>query len=273
MPSQNRILATFQELARKGDHALICYIVAGYPDLKTTQRVVEALVAGGADIIEIGIPFSDPIADGPTIQAAASHAIARGTKPQDALELAASIRRTHPNLPILVMTYYNIIFRAGVEKFMKLASDCGVDGFIVPDMPFEEADNYVKMASTLGLSTVFLASPNTPQDRLKRILEFTSGFLYLVSVFGITGARMSFEEYTRNAIKSTKLAAGTKVPLAVGFGISTPAQAHYMLAAGADAVIVGSAIIDRISKSVGQKGKMLRDLEKYARSMKKACKK
>ena len=158
-----------------------------------------------------------------------------------------------------------------MEKFMLQAKAHGVDGFILPDMPVEEAGAYLAAASKLGLATVFLASPNTPQGRLGKIIDSSSGFLYLVSVYGITGARKSFEDYTLNAIKNVKRSAIGRVPVAVGFGISTPAHAKFMIGAGADAVIVGSAIIDRMAKSPGKK--MLSGLTEFARSMKRACKK
>ena len=267
----NRITNKFGELARKGECALVCYIVAGYPDAETSQQVIDSLVKGGADIVEIGIPFSDPIADGPTIQAASNSALKQGITPEKALQLAKSVRKKHPTLPLLAMTYSNILVHAGVEKFMSQAKSCGVDGFILPDMPVDEAEAYLAAASKLGLATVFLASPNTPQARLQKIVDSTSGFLYLVSVFGITGARKSFEDYTVDAVKNAKQAAGGKVPVAVGFGISTPAHAKFMIGAGADAIIIGSAIVDRMGKS--SRKKMLSGLQEFARSMKKACKK
>lgn len=271
MPEQNRIEAKFEDLAKKGKRALICYVVAGYPDIRTSEQVIDSLVTGGADMIEIGIPFSDPIADGRTIQAASNYALGRGTRPEDAMRLARNVRKKYPELPLLFMTYANILYRPGIEKFMAQSRDCGIDGFIIPDMPVEEAQQYITAASKLALMTVFLASPNTPPERLRRILQKTSGFLYLVSVFGITGARVSFEDYTREAVRNVRLAADNKIPVAVGFGISTPAHAKYMTAAGADAVIVGSAILDRIGTSGRNRAGMLQNIEKFAKSMKKAC--
>lgn len=267
---QNRIAEKFCELAKKGESALICYVVAGYPDTETSKQVINALVNGGADIIEVGIPFSDPIADGPTIQAASNAALRKGMTPEKALNLVRSIRKQHPNLPLLAMTYSNILVRTGMKKFMSESKQCGLDGFILPDMPVEEADIYSLIASKLNLATVFLVSPNTPEARLRKIVARTTGFLYVVSVYGITGARNSFQKYTLDTIKAVKQVAGAKVPLAVGFGISRPAHAKYMIAAGAEAVIVGSAVINKISD--GSRKKMFQDLQNFARSMKNACK-
>jgi tryptophan synthase alpha chain len=267
---QNRIAEKFCELAEKGESALICYVVAGYPDPETSKQVINALVNGGADLIEVGIPFSDPIADGPTIQAASNAALRKGMTPNKALHVVRSVRTQHPNLPLLAMTYSNILVRAGMEKFMSNAKHCGLDGFILPDMSIEEADIYLLTASKLKLATVFLVSPNTSEARLREIVARTTGFLYVVSVYGITGARNSFQKYTLDTIRAVKQVAGAKVPVAVGFGISRPAHAKNMIAAGAEAIIVGSAVINIISEGSGKK--MLQDLQNFARSMKKACK-
>jgi len=268
---QNRISEKFSELARKREGALICYVVAGYPDARTSNQIINALVKGGADIIEIGIPFSDPIADGPTIQAASNMALSKGMTPKKALQLVRGVRKQHPSLPLVAMTYSNILIRAGVEKFMTQSKQCGLDGFILPDMPVEEGDIYSSTASKLNLATIFLVSPNTPKARLLKLVASTSGFLYIVSVYGITGARNSFQKYTLNTIRAVKQVAGAKVPVAVGFGISRPAQAKSMITAGAEAIIVGSAIINKISNPSGNK-MLLPDLQNFARSMKNACK-
>ena len=269
---QNRITAKFSELANKSECALVCYVVAGYPDAKTTQEAIDALVAGGADMVEVGIPFSDPIADGPTVQAASNIALENGMTPEKALQLVKNIRKHYPALPLLVMTYCNILVRVGIEKFMMLAKEHGIDGFILPDLSIEESEEYSLVASKLGMSLVFLVSPNTAEARLKKIAESTSGFLYLVSVYGITGARKSVEDYTLDAIKNAKRFAG-EVPVAVGFGISRPAHAKLMINTGADALIIGSAIVDKISKWRNNKKRMLNELYQFAHSMKMACKK
>jgi tryptophan synthase alpha chain len=267
MPA-SRIAEKFGELAQKGERALVCYVVAGYPDVKTSAQVVDALVAGGADIIELGIPFSDPIADGPTIQRASHLALEKGITPEKALQLARLVRKKHPKLPLLAMTYSNILVRAGLGRFMDRAKAAGIDGFILPDMPVEEAGEYLAEASQKGLATVFLASPNTSYARLEKIAESSTGFMYLVSVFGITGARKEFEDYTISAIRRAKQAGGSKIPVGVGFGISRPEHVKFMMDAGADAVIVGSAIIDRIT---GPRARMLKGLQAFASSLKKAC--
>jgi tryptophan synthase alpha chain len=269
--NNNRLNRKFQELSRRNDHALICYIVAGYPDIKTTEEIVSSLVAGGVDIIELGLPFSDPIADGPTIQEASYHALLQGVTPEKCLKISKKIRKKFPNLPVVAMTYSNIVLRSGFGKFMAKSKDCGIDGFILPDMAIEEADSYINDASQLGLATIFLVSPNTTPVRLQSIMCKSSGFVYMVSVYGITGARKSFEDYTIHAIKNVKDVAGGKIPVAVGFGISSPSQAKFMINAGADAIIVGSAIINKI-KAFTDKKKMLQELQLFAMKMKKACK-
>ena len=267
----NRINEKFCELETKVEGGLICYVVAGYPDLRTSQQVISAIVKGGADMIEIGIPFSDPIADGRTIQAASNSALEKGMTPDKALKLVRNVRRSHPKLPLLAMTYSNILVHAGIEKFMSQSQDCGLDGFIIPDMPIEESDAYSRSASKHGLATVFLVSPNTPESKLRKVASNASGFLYIVSVYGVTGARKSFEKYTLSTIRAVKRIAGKSLPVAVGFGIGTPANVKIMIDAGADAVIVGSAIIDKISNTAGTE--MLQNLEDFIRSMKHACKK
>jgi tryptophan synthase alpha chain len=267
----NRLDKKFDELSKKNEHALICYVVAGYPDVATTEDIISSLVLSGADIIEIGIPFSDPIADGSVIEEASHQALLSGITPEKCLNISQNIRSKFPDLPILIMTYSNILLKAGFKNFMRRSKHSGIDGFILPDMEIEQSCCYIEQASKLGLATVFLVSPNTPQMRLKTIVSKCSGFVYAVSVYGITGVRESFEEYTLDAIRNIKEATGSKIPVAVGFGISRTSHIKSMVDAGADAVIIGSAIVKKI-KSRANKRKMLQHLRSYTLNMKKACK-
>jgi tryptophan synthase alpha chain len=267
----NRLNKKFEELLKKNEHGLICYVVAGYPDITTTEDIISSLVLAGADIIEIGIPFSDPIADGSIIQEASHHALLSGITPDKCLRISQNMRSKFPDLPILIMTYSNILLRAGFKNFMRRSKISGVDGFILPDMAIEESSFYIDYASKMGLATIFLVSPNTPQNRLKDIVNKCSGFVYAVSVYGITGIRESFEDYTAQAIKNIKQITESKIPIAVGFGISNTSHIRLMLNAGADAVIIGSAIV-KIIKSNANKKNMLERLRSYTISMKRACK-
>ena len=268
----NRLVRKFQDLSIRNERALICYVVAGYPDINTTERIVSTLVSAGADIIEIGIPFSDPIADGPIIQEASYDALVRGITPEKCLNLAHRIRKTFPDLPILVMTYSNILLRNGFKKFMIRSKRLGIDGFILPDMTVEESDCYIKHASRLGLVTIFLVSPNTSAQRMNNIINRSSGFVYVVSVFGITGTRTSFEGYTLSAVKQTKRIVESRLPVVVGFGITKPSHVRSMIKAGADAVIIGSAIVKKVKSNRSNHEKMLERLHSYVTEMKRACK-
>lgn len=193
--SSNLLIKKFQELSKKNESALICYALAGYPDIKTTKEIISTMVDAGADIIEIGIPFSDPIADGPTIQEASYNALIKGITPPKSLDIIHDIKKKYPQLPLVAMTYSNILVRVGFSKFMQEAKRCGIDGFILADMPIEESEEYIKEASNLGLATIFMVSPNTKEQRIKSIASKSSGFLYVVSVIGITGMHESFEKY------------------------------------------------------------------------------
>lgn len=268
----NRLVRKFQDLSIRNERALICYVVAGYPDIDTTERIVNTLVSAGADIIEIGIPFSDPIADGPIIQEASYNALVRGITPEKCLDLAHRIRKRFPGLPILVMTYSNILLKKGFKKFMIRSKRLGIDGFILPDMTVEESDCYIKHASRLGLVTIFLVSPNTSAQRMNNIINRSSGFVYVVSVYGITGTRTSFERYTLYAIKQTKRIVESRLPVVVGFGITKPSHVRSMIKAGADAVIIGSAIVKKVKSNRSNHKKMLERLHSYITEMKRACK-
>lgn len=238
---------------------LIVYICAGDPSPEATPELVRRLANAGADIIELGLPHSDPIADGPTIQAAAQRAIESGMNTDIYFEAAA---RADVDAPKIFMGYYNMVYARGLDRF---ASDCarsGISGMIVPDLPPEEAGPLMQACKKHGVDLIFLAAPNTPQERLEMLSRQTSGFLYLVARIGVTGARSDIVEDTGRLIGRAK----GDVPKAVGFGISTPEQAAEVIRAGADAAIVGSVCVDLIAR-----GEIER-LEKLVRDMKAAIK-
>jgi len=199
----SRIKNKFSALKKKQEKALIAYIMVGYPNEKTTISTIRGLIKGGADIIELGFPFSDPIADGPVIQNASTISLNKGTKIDRFFQIVKKIRK-ETDIPLVLMTYTNILYRKGFDKFMKKAKSFGIDGFILPDMAIEESENYLKAARKNKLDTIFLISPNTSTARIKKILKATSGFLYLVSMYGTTGMRTKIQKYTIDAIRKTK---------------------------------------------------------------------
>ena len=263
------IESVFADLRGKGQGALIGYIMAGDPRPEYTLRIAEALVRGGVDILELGLPFSDPIADGPTIQQASVRALAAGTTPRMVFDLAAQINQ-NCDVPLVIMTYFNPVFRMGVDSFLSAAKSHQVSGVIVPDLPIEEAGEYRRVAAEYGLSTIFLVAPSTTDARLRRIVDCSSGFVYLVSHFGVTGARSAVKNSTIELVKRVLPFTRGRIPLAVGFGVSKPEHAQRIVGAGADAVIVGSAFVDIISNNLSKYDKMLDETEATARVIKQA---
>jgi tryptophan synthase alpha chain len=263
------ITETFRRLRNRGEGALIGYVTAGDPEPRFTLQVAEALIRGGVDILELGLPFSDAIADGPTIQEASVRALKAGTTPKKVLGIAHEIRKSH-GVPVVVMTYYNLVFRMGLESFFLSAKHSMVDGVIVPDLPVEEAGDYRKAASACGVDTIFLAAPSTSSERLDKIVEFTSGFLYLVSHFGVTGAKTAVARSTIQLIKRVLPYMKGRIPLAVGFGISKPEHARCIIEAGADGVIVGSAFVNIVQNNLSNVDKMLKEIEDAACKLKEA---
>jgi tryptophan synthase alpha chain len=269
----NRIKKKFSQLKIRKEKGLICYVMGGYPDPLTSEKIISSIVDGGADIMEIGIPFSDPIADGPIIQEASFRALQNGINPDLCLSLIKKTRQRYPDLPILIMTYSNILQKKGFKKFMKMAKDAGTDGFILPDMTIEESKEYLEYSKKLELATVFLVAPNTSNFRIKKTLDVSTGFVYVVSVYGTTGIRNTFNKYTLTAIRNIKKLSSNRNNISVGFGISTPAHIKLMSKYGADAVIVGSAIIEIINRNKGDNIHSLENkLKKYVKSLKDACK-
>lgn len=238
-----RIETTFQRLQQRGEKALIAYLMAGDPTLADTEPLVLEIEKAGADIIELGVPFSDPIADGPVIQLAAERALRSGTSLRKILPLVKSLR-TRTQVPIVLMVYYNSMHAMGLETFCREASAAGVDGLIVPDMPPDEAGPLKGPAAKAGLRLVFLLAPTSTPDRRTYVAKESQGFLYYVSLTGITGAQIqNMAEVGKNVAKIKKV---TRTPVAVGFGVSTPEDAA-RVSAMADGVIVGSAIVKQIA--------------------------
>lgn len=240
----NRIDAKFKDLRAERRKAFIAYITAGDPDLGSTKKLALALEGAGVDILEIGIPFSDPIADGPTIQAASYRSLMRKTTVRKILVMVESLR-SETEMPIVFMTYYNPILRYGLEAFFARCRKAGVDGVIVPDLPCEEAAELVKIARSSGVATIFLAAPTSDGRRIRRIAQNSRGFIYYVSLTGVTGARRDLPRDIGSKIKALRAVTGR--PIAVGFGVSDAKQAR-AVARLADGVIVGSAIVKIIEK-------------------------
>ncbi len=242
---KNRIQGTFDKLQTKGEKALIPYIMAGDPSLDMTKSLVLALAEGGADLIELGVPFSDPIADGPVIQQAAERALQAGTTLKKILSTVRSLR-TKTSVPIIFMTYYNTMLAMGLAKFCTEAVAAGVDGLIIPDLPPEESGElYDATMAAGGPTVVFLLAPTSTPERRKAVSERTHGFIYYVSITGITGAQLTDLTLVKKNVQAIQKQ--SKKPVAVGFGISTPKQAHNV-AQYSDGVIVGSALVRTIAE-------------------------
>ncbi len=263
------IAKVFEKLGINGEGALIGYVMCGDPAPKHTAAIAEALIKGGIDVLELGLPFSDPIADGPTIQEASARALSAGTTPSVVLETVRTVKEKH-DIPVVVMTYYNPVFKMGLETFFDSASSCGVDGVIVPDLPIEESTDFRKVAAATGVDTIFLAAPSTTNERLSKIIECSHGFLYLVSHFGVTGAKTTVEGSTINLIKKVTPFTAKRVPLAVGFGVSQPQHVKRIIEAGADGVIVGSAFVNIVAKNLRSEQLATKELARVAGELKKA---
>lgn len=266
----SRIEDKFKGLRAKNEKAFIGYITAGLPKPEYTLDLCFALVKGGADMIELGIPFSDPMADGRTIQESCYMALEKGVRPMSVLKIVKKVKQ-ELDVPLVLLSYYNPIFRMGLEGFLGMAKDSGVDGLIIPDLPVDEAEEYIRFARRYGIDTIFLASPNTPENRLKRIVDNTRGFLYLVSLYGVTGAREKLESLTMALVSKFSSLINGKVNLAVGFGISRPEHVRTIISNGADGVIVGSGIMKIVNRS-GDLKDVLKKVEAYVRDLKDATK-
>ena len=225
---------------------LVAYLTCGDPDLRTTEEIALSAIDAGANVLELGVPFSDPVADGPVIQRASERALRHHTTLENVLEMGASIRKQRPHAGLIVFSYLNPILRYGLERFCADAKKSGLDGALVTDLPVEEAEEYVRVMRKNDLVTVFLAAPTSTDERLKRIGAMSTGFVYAVSRTGVTGQRKNLTGDAREL--ATRLRRFTKLPIAVGFGVSTPEQVAE-LAQFADAAVVGSAIVQLVENS------------------------
>ena len=239
--------------------SLVAYVTCGDPDLATTRAVVLAAIDAGADVIELGVPFSDPVADGPVIQRASQRALEQGVALADVLKLAAEIRQHAQSTGVIIFSYLNPILRMGMEKFCKIARHAGIDGALLTDLPVEEADEYLREMRRNDLATVFLAAPTSTDERLKHIAEASSGFVYAVSRTGVTGARQQLPDDARKLVR--RLRKYTKLPIAVGFGIST-AEQFAAVGEFADAAVVGSAIVETIERNPGKEAESVAEFIK-----------
>lgn len=236
--------------------ALVAYVTCGDPDLATTRELILAAIEAGADAIELGVPFSDPVADGPVIQRASERALKQGTSLAHVLTLAAEIRQQAQSTGLIVFSYLNPILRMGMDKFCKVARAAGIDGVLVTDLPVEEAGDYLRAMAQYDLSPVFLAAPTSPDERLRRIAAASRGFVYAVSRTGVTGQRQQLAEDARKLVK--RLRRVTKLPIALGFGISSSEQ-FAEVGSFADAVVVGSAIVQTVEKNKGREAQAVGD--------------
>ena len=254
--SENRIDTRFASLKREGRAGFVTFVTAGDPDPKTSATIVRQLPAAGADLIELGMPFSDPMADGPAIQASSLRALHSGASMKTTLALVRDFRTGDPagdnTTPIVLMGYYNPIYQYGVERFLADAKAAGVDGLIVVDLPPEEDEELCLPAKKAGIHFIRLATPTTDDKRLPAVLRNTAGFVYYVSIAGITGTRSAAEADVAKAVK--RLKSHTALPVAVGFGVRTAEQAA-AIARDADGAVVGSALVDRIAGSLDAAGK------------------
>jgi tryptophan synthase alpha chain len=255
----SRITKRFEKLKAEGRAGLITYVTAGDPNLDVSYEILKGLPAAGADLIEFGMPFTDPMADGPSIQAAGQRALKAGISMDRTFAMVRRFRAEtrDEETPILLMGYYNMIYQRGEAKFCADAAAAGVDGFIMVDLPPEEADRLKPHATANGLDTVLLTAPTTDAKRLPAILEFASGFVYFVSVLGITGTKSSTADVIQGHV--SRLRSQTQLPIGVGFGIRTPDQAA-AVARIADAAVVGTAIVERVKAGLDEKGTPKPDL-------------
>jgi len=263
----SKIRDRFEKAKKENRAVLIPYLTAGFPSLKESKEIFEVLAEDGADIIEIGIPFSDPIADGPTIQRASEIALAQGVTTEDIFDLIRDLRES-TDVPLVIMTYYNLFYKYGLKKFADDASAAGLDGVIIPDLPPEEAGDWLAAAEG-KLETIFLLAPTSSDERIQKIVDNSEGFVYCVSLTGVTGARSVLPDALARFV--ARVRAKTDKPLAVGFGVSTAEQARNV-AQIADGVIIGSALINVIRRA-GDRKRQIEDVRMFLQQLLPALRK
>ena len=262
-----RIEKTFKSLQEAKKSALVTFITAGDPDFNLSKKILLNLPNAGADLIEIGVPFSDPMADGPIIQKSYKRALKNGVTLEKVLELVKKFRKTNNFTPIILMGYYNPIYQIGLKKFLNLAEKSGVDGILIVDLPPENENEIIEQLKKSSLKLIRLATPTTDKKRLKKILKNSSGFLYYVSITGITGTSLANLSQVKKTYKKLKMF--SKLPIVVGFGINTPEKAKNV-SAYADGVVVGSALVREIDKNMDQKSNIKHNIIALVKKFAKA---
>ena len=270
--SEDRIEAKFRELQSHREGVLIAYLTGGDPDPKAFLANSTALIEGGADIVEVGIPFSDPIADGPVIQASSMRALSQGATPVGILGLIRELSSQFP-VPFVVLSYYNPILAMGLDRFLKKARESGVDGIVVPDLPVEESYEFRNLALKHNIDNIYLVAPNTSKTRLRTVLDKSKGFLYLVSLYGVTGPRDSLSPQALETVKKVKSLARGKVPVSAGFGVSQPEHVSAIIRSGADGAIVGSALVNIVSQHLESPNEALDHLKSTVAKLKASTRK
>lgn len=251
---------------------MVTYLTGGDPNPEAFLANCAALVEGGADIVEVGIPFSDPIADGPVIQASSMRALSQGITTARILDLIGELSSQH-KVPFMILSYYNPILAMGVERFMEKARKSGVDGIVVPDLPVEESSGFRAVALKHNIDCIYLAAPNTSRPRLRSIIEKSKGFLYLVSLYGVTGPRETLSPHALETVKTVKSVAKGRIPISAGFGISRPEHVSAMMRSGADGVIVGSTLVRIIQDHLRDPDGAEESLRQTVRALKGATRK
>ena len=261
----------FRELGNRGEGAIVAYLMGYDPDPKAFMANASALIEGGADILEVGIPFSDPVADGPVIQTAGLRALSAGATPLKILDTVGQLSVEFA-IPFVILTYYNPILATGIERFMKNAAENGINGIVVPDLPMEESWSFRDAALEHDIDSIYLAAPNTSETRLRTIVEMSRGFVYLVSLYGVTGPRDTLSPQALETVKKVKSVAKGRIPVSAGFGVSQPAHVSSLVRSGADGVIVGSALVGIVADHLDDPGEAQDRLKKIISSLKQASK-